>query len=167
MKKPSFFSKLKAEGKLELVEPSEEICASYIEKANDCLKSAKLLLENNLFENSISMAYYAMYNSLIALLFRTGIKCENHSASILLLKKLFARDDLFKMISFAKEERIDKQYYVSSERNFTLTEESAQDMVSKAENFLVQMKLLITTLENKQIEQVKEDFKDDFDGAKL
>ena len=77
MKKLSFFEKIKGEGKLELVEPSEDICASYLAKANDCLKSAKLLLENDLFENSISMSYYAMYNSLTALLFRTGIKCEN------------------------------------------------------------------------------------------
>ena len=159
MKKLSFLDKLKGEGKLELVEPSEEICASYVEKANDCLKSAKLLSENDLFENSISMSYYAMYNSLTALLFRTGVKCENHSGSILLLKKLLGKDDLFEMISFAKEERIDKQYYVTSEQNFTITKESAQDMVSKAENFLVQMKLLITNLENKRIEQVRENFK--------
>ena len=159
MKKPSFLDKLKGEGKLELVDPSDEICASYMEKANDCLKSAKLLLENGLFENSISMSYYAMYNSLTTLLFRTGVKCENHSASILLLKKLLGRNDLFEMISFAKEERIDKQYYVTSGQNFTLTKDSAQDMVSKAENFTVQMKLLNTNLENKQIEQVRENFK--------
>ena len=113
MKKPSFLDKLKGEGKLELVDPSVEICASYIEKANDCLKSAKLLLENELFE----------------------------------------------IISFAKEERIDKQYYVTSGQNFTLTKESAHDMASKAENFLVQMKLLITNLENKQIGQARENFK--------
>jgi uncharacterized protein (UPF0332 family) len=45
-----------------------------------------------------------MYNSLTALLFRVGIKCENHAGSILLLKKLFKRIDLFNAISFAKEE---------------------------------------------------------------
>ncbi|MBI3190606.1 HEPN domain-containing protein [archaeon] len=107
MKKLSFLSKLKKEGKLELVDPSEEICKSYIEKADNCLKSAKLLLEYSLYENSVSMSYYAMYNSLTALLFKVGIKCENHAGSIILFKKLFGRMDLFKVISFAKEERID------------------------------------------------------------
>ncbi len=34
MKKPSFLSKLKEEGKLELVDASEEICKSYINKAD-------------------------------------------------------------------------------------------------------------------------------------
>jgi uncharacterized protein (UPF0332 family) len=105
------------------------------------------------------MSYYAMYNSLTALLFKTGIKCENHAGSILLFKKLFSRIDLLKMISFAKEERIDKQYYVVSKKNFALTKESADDMLSKAEKFLVQMKLLIGNLRNEEIERVRERFK--------
>jgi uncharacterized protein (UPF0332 family) len=116
MKKLSFLNKLKKEGKLTLVEPSEEICSSYLEKADNCLKSAKLLLQNDLYENSISMSYYTMYNSLVSLLFKIGIKCENHTGSILVFKKLFGRIDLFKIISFAKEERIDKQYYVIQDK---------------------------------------------------
>jgi len=158
MRKLSFLSKLKKEGKLELVEPSEEICKSYIEKADNCLKSAKLLLQNSLYENSVSMSYYAMYNSLTALLFKTGIKCENHAGSIVLFKKLFGRLELFKIISSAKEERIDKQYYVTSEKNFVLTKESAEDMVKKAEDFLLKMKLSITDLKNEQIENLREKF---------
>lgn len=155
MKKPNFLGKLKAEGKLKLVEPSEEICNSYIEKANNCLKSAKILLQNNLYENSVAMSYYAMYNSLTALLFKTGIKCENHAGSIILLKKLFRELELFKIISFAKEERIDKQYYVTSEENFVLTKESAKDMIEKAEYFLVKMKLIISELKNENIDNIR------------
>lgn len=151
-------SKLKSEGKLELIEPSGDICSSYLEKANNCLKAAKLLLENNLPENSISMSYYAMYNSLTALLFKTGIKCENHAGSIVLLKKLFGKDELFELISFAKKERIDKQYYVSSKQNIALSEESSKDMLAKSEEFLVQMKLVITSISNSDIETAREKF---------
>jgi len=158
MKKPSFLSKLKAEDKLKSVEPSEEICSSYIEKADNCFKSAKILLQNNLYENSVSMSYYAMYNILRALLFKTGIKCENHAGSIVLLKKLFGKLELFKIISFAKEERIDKQYYVTSEKNFVLTKESAKDMVEKSEDFLVKMKLIISELKNEEIENIRSGF---------
>jgi uncharacterized protein (UPF0332 family) len=102
------------------------------------------------------MAYYAMYNSLIALFFRVGIKCENHSASLILFKKLFNRNDLFKIISFAKKERIDKQYYVTTED--ILTKESAEDMYKKAENFLVQIKLLINELHIENIEKIRKKF---------
>jgi len=157
MKKEGFFNKSKEEGNLELVEPSEEICRGYLEKADNCFLSAKILLKNELYENSISMSYYAMYNSLTALLFKTGIKCENHFASIILLKKLFGRTDLFKIISFAKKERIDKQYYVTSKQN-KLTEESAEDLVKKAERFLVQIKLFINNLNNDQIGNARKNF---------
>lgn len=156
MKKQSFLSELKSEGKLELIEPSEDVCASYLEKANNCLKAANLLLENSLLENSISMSYYAMYNSLTALLFKTGIKCENHAGSILLLKKLFGKNDLFELISFAKKERIDKQYYVSSKQNIALTQESSNEMLAKAEEFLVQIKLAITNVSTSEIEMARE-----------
>lgn len=159
MKKSGFLNKLKKDGKLELVEPSEEICSSYLDKADKCLKSARLLLQNNLYENSISMSYYVMYNSLIALFFKIGIKCENHSGSILLFKKLFDRIDLFKIISFAKKERIDKQYYVASKQNSFLTKESAQDMLSKAEEFIVQMKLLIKSLNYEEMGRLRKEFR--------
>lgn len=157
MKRNNFLNKLKTEEKLELVEPSEEICDSYLEKSANCLKSAKLLLQNNLYENSIGMAYYAMYNVLIAVLFRTGIKCENHSGSILLLKLLFDKKALFKLISDAKKERIDKQYYVTTEKD-EATKEDARELVNNAEDFVVKMKLVIKNLNNEYIDKIRENF---------
>jgi len=154
MRKPSFLSKLKREGKIYLVEPSEEICSSYLEKAENCLKSASILLDNRLYENSISMSYYVMYNALTALFFRTGIKCENHAGAIILFKRMFGRNDLYKLISFAKEERVDKQYYV----DFLLTKESAQDLLRKAEDFSVEIKLLINDLKIEDIRKLRGKF---------
>ena len=154
MRKNSFLTKLKKEEKLELVEPSEDVCESYLDKADDCVASAKLLLINSFYENSVGMSYYAMYDSLVALLFRTGIKCENHSASILLLKLLFGKMDLFTPISEAKEERIDKQYYVTTEKN-ELTKEIAEELSINAEGFVVKMKLFIKDLGNEEIDDYR------------
>ena len=153
-----FLNKLKKEEKLELVEPSEDICNSYSEKSANCLKSAKLLLQNNLYENSIGQSYYAMYNLLLALLFRTGIKCENHGGSILLLKLLFGENDLYKLISDAKKERIDKQYYVTTEKD-EITKEIAMELLSNAENFILKMKVVIKNLSNDSIDKLREKFK--------
>jgi len=155
MKRQDFLSKLRKEGKLEQVEPSDSICSSYLKKADDCLKSARILSQNNLYENSVSMSYYAMYNSLTALLFKIGIKCENHSGSIMVFRKLFRRQDLHKAISSAKKERIDKQYYV----DLALTEESAQDLLKKAENFLVEMKLMIKSIKNEEVQMLRGRFR--------
>jgi len=157
--KNKFLNKLKKEEKLELVEPSEDICDSYSEKSANCFKSAKLLLQNNLYETSIGLSYYAMYNLLLALLFRVGIKCENHGGSILLLKLLFGEDDLYKLISDAKKERIDKQYYVTMEKD-EITKEIADELLNHAEDFVLRLKLVVKNLNNDDIEELRREFED-------
>jgi len=152
-----FLNKLKKEEKLELVELSEDICDSYSQKSADCLKSAKLLLQNNLYENSIGMSYYAMYNLLLALLFRLGIKCENHGGSILLLKLLFEENDLYKLISDAKKERIDKQYYVTTEKD-EITKEIADELLNNAEDFVLKIKIVIKNLNIDSVDELREKF---------
>jgi uncharacterized protein (UPF0332 family) len=157
MKRNDFLSKLKKEEKLELVNISDEIKNSYSDKSANCLKSAKLLLENNLYENSIGMSYYAMYNLLLALLFKIGIKCENHSGSILLLKLLLEENELYKLISDAKKERIDKQYYVTTEKD-EITNEIADELLKKAEEFILKTKVVINNLNNDKIEEIRGKF---------
>ena len=154
----TFLKKLKRKGIIELVEPSEEMKSSYLIKAENCLKSAKILFQSQLYENSTSEAYYCMYNSLLSLLFKIGVKSENHSASIILFDKLFENKDLVKVISWAKEERIDKQYYVETQQIIKVTKESCNEMILKAEDFLVKIKLLINELSNEKINFARTDF---------
>ena len=151
MRKIIFLIKLKNEGKLEIVEPSEEITKSYIQKSESHFESAKILLASEKLEESVSMTYYGMYHILLALLFRGGIKSENHAASILLLKELFNENNLAKEISFAKKERIDKQYYT----DFELTKQDCGDMVRKVENFIIEIKKIIKDLNEEKITQLR------------
>jgi len=159
MKKPSFLDSLRAEGRLELVEPSDEICTSYLEKAESCRKSAEVLLPYKLYENSVSSSYYAMYNALTALLYKTGIKCENHSAAIILLRNLFGQEGLYKLISKAKEERIDKQYYVTAKKAEEETRESAEKILKDAERFITGIKLHTRKMGTTDIEKTRKEFK--------
>src|SRR3989344_3183860 len=158
MKELTFLKKLKEKGIIKLVEPSEEMKSSYLIKAENCLRSAKILFQSQLYENSTSEAYYCMYNSLLALLFKIGIKSENHSASIILFDRLFNKPDLTKIVSWAKGERIDKQYYVETQQIVKSTKESCNEMILKAEDFLVKMKLLINELNNEKISSTKDFF---------
>lgn len=112
MTKQGFLNKLHQHGALQLVAPSDEIKTAYLRKSESFLLSARLLLDNERFEESVSMAYYSMYYSVLALFFATGIKCENHTAAILLLDEVFGLDS--SALESAKIERLDKQYYVSS-----------------------------------------------------
>jgi len=155
MKKSGFLSKISKEGKLKLVDPSQDVSESYLLKSQNCIKSSKILLDATLFENSVSEAYYAMYNSMLSLLFKCGIKCENHSAAIILLNKLFNLDKLSKIISHAKKERIDKQYYISKE---VVDKESAKSMVSDAEDFALKLRVFSGKLDEKSILNFREKF---------
>lgn len=89
----NFFKKLNSKGILSLVEPSKEISKSYENKSENSLKAAKVLLKQNLVEESISMSYYSMYYRVLSLFFLVGIKSENHSATILLLKDVFGLEN--------------------------------------------------------------------------
>jgi len=152
MKKMDFLVKLAKESKLGLVESSEEIKQSYIEKSESNIISAKILLENNKLEESVGLAYYSMYHSLIALLFKTGIKSENHTASIILLKTIFGIDN--SDIAFAKRERVDKQYYI----NFKITKEQVKDAIRKAELFNNKLLDFISKITNEDIRLYREKF---------
>ena len=147
-----FLSKLKWEGRLQLVEPSGTIKDSFIAKSESNLESAKILLENERLEEAVSLAYYSMYNMLTALLFQVGIKCENHSASIILLKALFGMDN--SSISLAKDERIDKQYYV----DFSVTRRETVELIETAEDFNKTFFDFLSRMNSQRIEAYREQF---------
>lgn len=149
MKKQGFFVKLHQEGKLQLVEPSEEITESYLTKSDSHLESAKLLSNNDRLEECVSLTYYSMYYSVLALFFRTGIKCENHSASIILLKEVFNIDNM--VISYAKKERIDKQYFV----DFSIAKDEVEELIISAEIFNSKILDFIEKINNEMIERLR------------
>ena len=155
MIKPSFLDKLKKEGKLELVEPSEEMKNSYLEKSLNSFKASDVLLKTGLLEESVSMSYYAMYHSLLALMFKCGIKCENHTGNILLLKVLFGEEELSDIIIKAKEERIDKQYYI----DFEITKKEVEEFMAAAQDFTIRIKLIIENLTKNKMDGTIKKFK--------
>jgi hypothetical protein len=75
-----------------------------------------------------------------------------------LLKLLFVEEDLSKIILSAKEERIDKQYYVTDKDNFQLNKESTEEMVKGAEDFLVELKLIIEKTGTNETNNYREKF---------
>ncbi|MFH1510652.1 MAG: HEPN domain-containing protein [Candidatus Woesearchaeota archaeon] len=133
MRQIRFIAKLISEEKIKLIEPSMDVADSYSEKSKNSLRAASILLEQNLLEEAMSMAYYAMYHKATSLFYLIGIKCENHAATILLLKQLFEIDN--SDISFAKNERVDKQYYT----DFVIENNDVKDLIAKSESFIATM----------------------------
>jgi len=129
MRKTGFLNKLRKENKIQLVEPSNDLKTAYFERSAESLQSAKVLLKINNLKDAVALTYYSMYYGLLALLFRVGIKCENHTAAIMLLKGVFDIEN--SSIHKAKKERVDKQYYV----DFAVTREEVSDLIKTAEEF--------------------------------
>ena len=150
MKKINFLIKLHKEEKLQEIESSDEIKEAYLQRSNESLSSAKALLKIGNLKDAVALAYYSMYHCLLAALYKIGIKCENHAASIILLKEVFGIDNA--KISKAKSERIDKQYYV----DFTVNQQEAFNSIKIAEEFITEMANLIATLNKEKIEQYHE-----------
>jgi len=147
MGKPAFFEVLKTEGKLSLVEPNKNISGTYFKKSTSHLESARLLLKENKLEEAVSLTYYSMYYAVQALFFEVGLKCENHSASIILLSKVFGIDN--SQISDAKKERIDKQYYV----DFKVTKDDVKELIRTAESFNSTILDFVSRLDNRKINE--------------
>lgn len=146
MKNYEFFLKrLEKEKRLRLVEPSEEMKSAYLETSKKDFMAAKILLAQNLPEKSIPHIYYGIYNLVLALLFGIGVKCENHTASIFLLKELFEVDNSF--VELAKKKRVDVQYYV----DFNLTKKDVADFINQAEDYRGILSDFISKLTNEKI----------------
>jgi uncharacterized protein (UPF0332 family) len=135
-----------------MVTPSEEMKSAYLKKSESHLTSARLLLDNDLFEQSVSMAYYSMYYSVLALFFATGIKCENHTAALILLQDVFAIDNTD--LEYAKTERIDKQYYVTS----APVRDDVVALIQTAESFNAGLLDVIDRLTNEKREKFRKKF---------
>lgn len=153
MEKSRFLMKLKRKGKLELVEPSEDIKKSYLIKSQSNLESAKILLNAEKFEESISLAYYSMYNCILALLFKCGIKSENHSSSIIIFQSLFKKKELANAIRQAKKERIDTQYYTNS----NISRYDCESIIRNADFFNLECKNIIKRLNPEKASSLREE----------
>ena len=158
MKNSDLLNKLKKEDKLAIVECSEETSLSYEKKGLECREVAKLAYEHGYFESAVTQSYYSMYNNVLSLFFKCGIKCENHSAAAIILIDIFKQDDLYTIFLKAKGERIDKQYYTASSKDNSATKESAKEMIQIALRFTPRIISFKNSLKLQEIDNIKKNF---------
>lgn len=151
MKSSDFLSKLKTERMLQLVEPSEEISQSYLIKSDKCIRVAKLAFDAGIYENAVSEAYYSIYNTVTALFYKCGIKCENHSGAVILIKDFFALDSLHNIFQAFKKDRIDNQYYLPMQGSEPITKDKCDERIKTAQKFNAELRAVIGRITNQEI----------------
>ncbi len=147
MGKLSWCSKLK--GGLKILEPNDRLAKSYLEQAKSSLLKAEKDLDDKDFLWSTVAIYYAEYYSLYSFLQKIGVKCENHSCSILTVGLLLG-EKLIKTINSHKEKRIDAQYYMKTEQ-----EEKIKEMLKEAKIFVSNFDEIVSNLNEKEIKDYR------------
>lgn len=155
MKKLTFLDRLKAEKSLRIIEPSDEICKSYLIKSDKCSRVAKLAFNAGIYENAVSEAYYSIYNTVTALFYKCGIRCENHSAAVLLIKQLFHLPALYATFSEFKKDRIDNQYYTPIKNIEPITKEKCDERLKTVQKFCAELRAHMEKLTLEDIQTLR------------
>ena len=144
---------MKLKNGIELVEPNNNLCDTYIKKAENALKAVSVLKGNKEWE--VSSCYYAMYFALYSIMMKIGVKCENHSCSTSFMKEYLSEKFKKNDPDFLKKSmnaRIDTQYY--SDRH--IADEFYQKMLKYAPVFLVKCKEITNSIKQEEINQIRE-----------
>ncbi len=135
-------------------EPNTNLAEAYLKKAEEALESMRI---NTIKDWKISTAYYTIYFSLYAMLTRIGIKCEIHSCTIefanRFLREFFTETDI-DFLERALKARVDTQYYIDR----TISDKEYEQMITKAPEFLVKCKSIVLTLNEKKINEIRNNF---------
>ena len=158
MKNSNFLIKLKKNESLKLVEPSDEISKSYLIKSDKCLQVAKLAYGAGIYENAVAEAYYSLYNTVMSLFFMCGIKCENHSGAVILIKSLFHLEKQHDVFSEFKKDRIDNQYYIPILDSEPINKEKCDERINTAQKFNLELRTYMGNLTILEINTIRQNF---------
>jgi uncharacterized protein (UPF0332 family) len=135
---------------LRMVKPNERLSKSYLKQSKSSLLRAKKIFEDKDLLWTTVTIYYAEYYALYSFLQKIGIKCENHSCSILAVGSLLGEDNI-KIINEHKDKRIDAQYYMKIDQ-----ENKVKSMLVEAQNFISNFDELVSNLSEEEIKEYRD-----------
>ncbi len=117
-----------------------EAIRAYLDRADEALQAARLLLYNGLIRDSVSKVYYAVFYAATSVLISIGKNPSKHSGVISLfglelVKKGSIDAKYGRMLSTAFDDRNISDYRVSQE----VSVETAETRIAEAEEFLSRM----------------------------
>ena len=134
---------------LRLVEPNERLSKSYLEQAKSSLLRAEKDFEDKDLLWTTVAVYYAEYYALYSFLQRIGVKCENHSCSILAVSILLGKDKI-KIINVHKDKRIDAQYYMKVDQ-----EDKVKEMHKEEKELISDFDEEVSNLSDKDVKEYR------------
>ena len=117
-------------------EENKAILKEYLNNAREKISSARILLEHQKYDDSVSRSYYAVFHCVQALLLNAGFKAESHSGARQLFGLHFVKTGKFdkkyaRYLKNLKDDRENGDYGIFS----LIGEEEARDSLEEAEEF--------------------------------
>lgn len=108
-----------------------------MEKAKDCLDTAKELIRLKKYETAVNRCYYAVFHAMRAVLALDRIDRKHHSALIAEFRRQYIKTGVFDsylsgIITVLFDSRTDSDY----DDYYTVAEEEVDDYISKATFFV-------------------------------
>lgn len=139
---------------IKLTETNDNLAQGYLKMAENSLGTMNRERKYNLMF-AISACYYSMYYSLYAICMKIGIKCEIHSCTIELMKRVliefYSKEDL-KIIKKAFDARNIAQYYVDK----IVSKEDSDYIMEKAPLFFNKSKEILAKINEKDVKEIRE-----------
>ena len=95
---------------------------------------------------------------MLIIFFKCGIKCENHSVAVILIKRLFELNELYEIFSEFKKDRIDNQYYLPIIDSEPVTKEKCNEKLLTAKRFNFILRVYMMNLTHNQIDIIRNKF---------
>ncbi len=85
---------LGSEKRMRRITPNSELSKEHIKKAKHNLKAADFNIRGGFSDWAVSQLYYAMYHSLLAVLFKKGFESKNHECTINAIEYLIEKKEI-------------------------------------------------------------------------
>jgi len=116
-----------------------------MEKADNTIRSAELLLREQYFDNSVSRSYYAMFYSAEAVLLTKDLKFSSHKSVLTLFGEHFVKTGIFipelgRRLNEAFKSRLIGDYSFTSQIDETIATEilnRAKEFIEKIKDYLI------------------------------
>ena len=125
---------------------SKELSRYRLEQAEQCLKSAILLLSNDDFKGAVNRSYYCIFHCIRSVLALEGVDFRKHSGLISYFRKEYIKTGTFDaelsdIISDLFQMRNESDY----DDYYVISKEDVKEQVEKSEYFLNEIKAYLKT----------------------
>ena len=147
---------LARENRMKVIQPNDKLSKEHISKAKHNLRAADYNIKGGFSDWGVSQSYYAMYHSLLGVLFKIGYESRNHECTINAVEHLIEQGKIkldLKDIAFirtteqmttkdAKSLREEFQYGTET----TVDEKLLQELVENAKKVVEKIEVALSDL---------------------